>query len=99
MCRPPAGPCTLEVKVHIDDITTAVIDTLARMLDIESTALDRERSFHEMGLDSVLLVGLSAEFEDRFGVSLDPEFAYQHDSVHKISQHLHGLLNEEVAYG
>lgn len=84
--------------MHIDNITTAVIDTLARMLDIEPATLDRERSFHDMGLDSVLLVGLSAEFEDHFGVSLDPEFAYQYDSVHKISLHLQGLLSDEVAY-
>jgi acyl carrier protein len=82
--------------VHIDAITTAVIDTLAAMLEVDVSALDLERSFHDMGLDSVSIVGLSAEFEDRFGITLDPEFAYQHDSVRKISQHLHGVLSMGV---
>ena len=82
--------------MHIDAITTAVTDTLAAMLEVDVSALDLERSFHDMGLDSVSIVGLSAEFEDRFGITLDPEFAYQHDSVRKISQHLHGVLSGGV---
>jgi len=79
--------------VHIDDITASVTETVAGLLEVDLGALDVERSFHEMGVDSVLIVGLSAEFEDRFGISLDPEFAYQHDTVIKISQHLHAVMN------
>jgi acyl carrier protein len=78
--------------VHIDDITASVTQTVAGLLEVDLGALDVERSFHEMGVDSVLIVGLSAEFEDLFGISLDPEFAYQHDSVRKISQHLHSVM-------
>ncbi|MDP3815979.1 acyl carrier protein [Pseudomonas sp.] len=78
--------------MHIDDITASVTQTVAGLLEVDLGALDVERSFHEMGVDSVLIVGLSAEFEDLFGISLDPEFAYQHDSVRKISQHLHSVM-------
>ena len=78
--------------MHIDDITASVTETVAGLLEVDSSALDLERSFHEMGVDSVLIVGLSAEFEDLFGISLDPEFAYQHDSVRKISEHLHAVI-------
>ena len=78
--------------MHIDDITASVTATVAGLLEVDSNTLDLERSFHEMGVDSVLIVGLSAEFEDLFGISLDPEFAYQHDSVRKISEHLHSVI-------
>jgi acyl carrier protein len=78
--------------VHIDNITASVTATVAELLEVDSSSLDLERSFHEMGVDSVLIVGLSAEFEDLFGISLDPEFAYQHDSVRKISEHLHSVI-------
>ena len=78
--------------MHIDDITASVTATVAGLLEVDSSALDQERSFHEMGVDSVLIVGLSAEFEDLFGISLDPELAYQHDSVRKISEHLHSVI-------
>lgn len=79
----------------IDDITSSVARIVADLLEVESEGLDVERSFHEMGIDSVLIVGLSAELEDSFGVSLDPEMAYQHDTVFKVSQHLHTVLNAE----
>jgi acyl carrier protein len=82
--------------VHIDDITASVTATVAELLELDSSALDLERSFHEMGVDSVLIVGLSAEFEDLFGISLDPEFAYQHDSVRKISAHLHSVITADA---
>ena len=82
--------------MHIDHITAAVTETVASLLEVELAALDIERSFHEMGVDSVQIVGLSAEFEDLFGISLDPEFAYQHDSVSKISQHLHAVMTAGV---
>lgn len=78
--------------MHIDNITASVTATVAELLEVDSSSLDLERSFHEMGVDSVLIVGLSAEFEDLFGISLDPEFAYQHDSVRKISEHLHSVI-------
>lgn len=80
--------------MHIDEITFAVTETLASLLEVDSGSLDVERSFHEMGVDSVLIVGLSAEFEDRFGISLDPELAYLHDTVSKVSQHLYGVINQ-----
>ncbi|AMS16228.1 phosphopantetheine-binding protein [Pseudomonas chlororaphis] len=92
--------------MHIDEITFAVTETLASLLEVDSGLLDVERSFHEMGVDSVLIVGLSAEFEDRFGISLDPELAYLHDTVSKVSQHLYGVINQgalgavgEVSHG
>ncbi|WP_347901903.1 acyl carrier protein [Pseudomonas purpurea] len=83
--------------MHIDEITDAVTQTLATLLEVDSAGLDVERSFHEMGVDSVLIVGMSAEFEDRFGVSLDPELGYLHDTVRKISQHLYGVINQARA--
>ncbi|MHA6493284.1 acyl carrier protein [Pseudomonas borbori] len=79
--------------MHIDHITAAVTETVASLLEVERDALDVERSFHEMGVDSVLIVGLSAEFEDMFGIELDPEFAYQHDTVSKISRHVQAVMN------
>ena len=78
--------------MHIDHITATDTETVAGLLEVDLAALDIERSFHDMGVDSVLIVGLSAEFEDLFGISLDPEFAYQHDTVSKISQHLHTVM-------
>lgn len=79
--------------MRIDDITSSVTGVVADLLEIECGALDVERSFHEMGIDSVLIVGLSAELEDRFGIALDPELAYRHDNVRKVSEHLHTMLN------
>jgi acyl carrier protein len=78
--------------VHIDDITSSVTDIVTDLLEIEYEELDLDRSFHEMGIDSVQIVGLSAELEDRFGVALDPELAYSHDNVRKLSEHLRALL-------
>lgn len=79
--------------MRIEDITSSVTGVVAGLLEIEYGTLDVERSFHEMGIDSVLIVGLSAELEDRFGVALDPELAYRHDNVRKVCEHLHTVLN------
>jgi acyl carrier protein len=82
--------------VRIDDITSSVTGVVADLLEIEYASLDVERSFQELGIDSVLIVGLSAELEDRFGIALDPELAYQHDNVRKVSAHLHTVLNTQT---
>lgn len=79
--------------MRIDDITSSVTGVVAELLEIEYGTLDVERSFQDMGIDSVLIVGLSAELEDRFGVALDPELAYRHDNVRKVCEHLHTVLN------
>lgn len=87
-------PCsTLETyPVNLDEVISLVADVVASMLDMEPHGLDLEQPFHELGMDSVIAVGLSAEFEDRLGVSLDPELALEHDSVSKISRYLHSQL-------
>jgi acyl carrier protein len=79
--------------VSFDEVISLVSGVVASVLDQEPHWLDTERPFHEMGIDSVIAVGLSAEFEDRLGVALDPELAFEHDTVTKISRYLHSLIN------
>ncbi len=78
--------------MNLDQVISLVSDTVATLLDLEPHGIDPEQPFHELGMDSVIAVGLSAEFEDRLGVSLDPELALEHDSIGKISRYLHSLL-------
>ncbi|RFA29214.1 phosphopantetheine-binding protein [Alkalilimnicola ehrlichii] len=79
--------------MSLDDIIDMVSQAVAAVLDTDPQSLDRERPFHELGIDSVLAVGLSAEFEDTLGVVLDPEIAFEHDTVNKVSHYLHTLVN------
>lgn len=78
--------------VEVEEIAATVVRIVADLLEIDAEGLERDKPFPEMGVDSVHIVGLSAELEDCFGVTLDPEIAYQYDTVDKISDHLGVLL-------
>ena len=79
--------------MNLEDIVHSVNESVATVLEVEPDTIDPGRPFEEMGVDSLILVGLSAEFEDRFDLSLHPEIAYEHNTVHKVSRYLYGLLH------
>ncbi len=70
-----------------------VIGPLAEKLGVQPDAFDSAKSFEEYGLDSIDRVLVAEEIASRLGVTLEPEFLYEHRSVDAV---VGGLLNLKV---
>ncbi len=61
-----------------------------------------DKGFLQLGLDSLDVMELGQQIEDKFNVQIEPAELFEHSTIHKLATHLHHMLslkinnNEEV---
>lgn len=85
-----ASPCpaTRAASLNIPGWLTEVF---AEKLEMPASQLDPHQHFTDMGVDSIVLVEILNELENRVGHEIDPTLFFEFTSIHKISQHLSGI--------
>jgi acyl carrier protein len=71
-----------------------VIGPLAEKLGVQPDAFDSARSFDEYGLDSIDTVLVAEAIASRLGVTLSPEFLFEHRTVDAVVRELMSLRSE-----
>lgn len=65
-----------------------LVTYLAELLGTARDALDPQKSFEELGLDSSGAVGLSGDLEHLLGVEFDTALVYDYPTVELLVAHL-----------
>ena len=74
----------------------AVIGPLAEKLGVQPSAFDPSKSFDEYGLDSIDTVIVAEAIAGSLGVTLAPEFLFEHRSVDAVVRELMRLRPEMI---
>ena len=77
------------------EITKFLTESLASELFIELDEVDINKSFMEMGLDSVLGVEWINKINKRYGLNLSPTMIYQYPNVVQFTKYLQSVLGKE----
>jgi acyl carrier protein len=71
---------------------TAILDWLvaaiARETQTKPEAIDPSKSIHALGIDSALVISLTFDLEDTFGLLLDPTTLFQPQSLRELARQL-----------
>ncbi|MCV7414731.1 SDR family NAD(P)-dependent oxidoreductase [Mycolicibacterium litorale] len=81
-----------ELRAQLADGLT---DILARELRMPPSAVDRERSFPELGLDSMMAMGLLKEARQFVGVELSATMLWNHPTIAALTGYLAEILDTE----
>ncbi|MBO9489817.1 amino acid adenylation domain-containing protein [Endozoicomonas sp. G2_1] len=73
------------------DLTGALVEIISQVTEIASGDLDRNASFSQLGIESVMLAELMSRLEARFGVFIEPTALLEHDSIARLEQFLSQL--------
>ena len=73
-----------------------VIGPLAEKLGVQPDAFDSAKSFDEYGLDSIDTVLVAEAIASRLGVTLSPEFLFEHRTVDAVVRELMSLRSETL---
>ena len=73
-----------------------VIGPLAEKLGVQPDAFDSAKSFDEYGLDSIDTVLVAEAIAGSLGVTLAPEFLFEHRSVDAVVRELMRLRPEAI---
>ncbi|WP_283133378.1 acyl carrier protein [Rhizohabitans arisaemae] len=65
---------------------------VAYYLDAAPDDIDPETPLAEYGLGSVYIVSVFGDFEDRYGLSLEPTLAWDHPTIEALAEHLSTML-------
>jgi acyl carrier protein len=76
-----------------DDILAWLVAAVAKETKRDPAHIDADKSVHTLGIDSALVISLTFDLEDRFGVQLDPTVLFQQASLRAFAR----LLAEHLA--
>ncbi|MGE2717246.1 type I polyketide synthase, partial [Mycolicibacterium litorale] len=82
-----------ELRTQLANGLTAI---LARELQMPPSAVDPERSFPELGLDSMMAMGLLKEARQLVGVELSATMLWNHPTIASLSEYLAEILEPET---
>ena len=77
-----------------DDLDAWLAGELAALLGIAPAAVERDRAFAELGLDSLKLVEFVTRIERHLNLKLAPAVAFDHPTVLRLAAHLGGCATQ-----
>jgi acyl transferase domain-containing protein/acyl carrier protein len=95
--RPPAATkqsinkmatATLGKAVTMEELLPRLTELLAEELETDIESLGPEESFDELGVDSIILIGLITALEKWLGHHIEPQVLMECDSINEIAQYL-----------
>ncbi len=81
-----------EETLSVNEVANWLREQIARRTQKQPHEIDLERPFEEFGLDSAVLVELSALLSERMNIDLPPELLFEHTTLHAVQA---ALLNSE----
>lgn len=71
-----------------DEILTWLIEAIARETHCPPDSIDPDKSVHTLGVDSALVISLTFDLGDRFGVELNPTSLFEPESLRAFARDL-----------
>ncbi|MDB1089343.1 acyl carrier protein [Streptomyces sp. ACA25] len=70
-----------------------LVDRVAEYREVSPDEIDTEVPLAELGLDSVYVLSLCSDIEDRWGLEVEPTVAWDHPTVEALADHLHAEID------
>jgi acyl transferase domain-containing protein/acyl carrier protein/SAM-dependent methyltransferase len=83
-----AAPATPTPRAAADAAESAVIATLAAVLEIAAPAFDRDTPYTEFGVDSILAVEIVDRINERLGIALRATDLFNYPTIAKLTAHI-----------
>ncbi|WP_376743860.1 SDR family NAD(P)-dependent oxidoreductase [Ensifer canadensis] len=71
-----------------ESLMATVTSLLAQVLRVDAASIDNEKSFSDIGLDSILAIQLTNRLNERFGIKLSTIELFDHNTPIRLSAHL-----------
>jgi acyl carrier protein len=84
--RPPEGAGALPADVEA--MTDWLVDRVAEYRDVPAEEIAPDVPMAELGLDSVYVLSLCGDVEDRWGIEVEPTVAWDYPTVTALAGHL-----------
>jgi acyl carrier protein len=73
-------------------MTDWLVERIAEYRDVPAEEIDPELPMAELGLDSVYVLSLCGDVEDRWGLEVEPTVAWDYPTATALAGHLHQRL-------
>lgn len=81
--------------MSFENIVSQLTDTLAKILYIENDAISYDKSFMELGLDSIIGVEWIRIINKEYGLKISSTKIYQYPNVYEFAKYIQELLQEK----
>jgi FkbH-like protein len=74
-----------------------ILDLFAKQLKISGDHMDPSEEFGEYGVDSIMIMSILNQLEERYGIVVEPNALVEHDTVEKLAAYLEGKTGSKPA--
>ena len=75
-------------KISIEDIQKAVIEVISESLGLGVEEITKESSLNELNIDSLSLIGILIDIEDKFEIEIPDEEAEKFQTVEDVIEYI-----------
>lgn len=68
-----------------DAVRSWITAYLVRNLRLEGDRISMDGEFDRYGLDSAAVMGMVGDFEDHFGIEIDPTIVFEHPTINRLA--------------
>lgn len=78
----------------VEAITQDMTELAAGALSLPVSSIAIDVYFEELGLDSLTVVGIVGDLEDRLGVELNMDLLWEHQTIRDLARMIHESLSD-----
>ncbi|PXY23751.1 polyketide synthase [Prauserella sp. PE36] len=86
------SPDSTTVDVTPADVAAWLVERIAEYREAPAAEIDTTVPLAELGLDSVYVLSLCGDVEDKWGLVVEPTVAWDHPTIDALAVHLHGEI-------
>ncbi|MEU3874082.1 SDR family NAD(P)-dependent oxidoreductase, partial [Streptomyces sp. NPDC029704] len=95
VAAPPVDTPAAAAGGEPGDLRAEIAELVRRTAGDPGLAVDTDRGFYDLGLESTQLLALVRALEERFDVPLYPTLLFEYPTVDAVADHLAGLLPDD----
>lgn len=87
----------MSVATSADQVESTLVSIFYEALKIEQADLDLDESFEDLGVDSILMMNIMNQIEQKLGFTLDPNALVTHRNISLLAKHLQNDLTSSIS--
>ena len=88
-----SSPDSPTVAMTPADVAAWLVERIAEYREVPATDIDTAVPLAELGLDSVYVLSLCGDVEDKWGLVVEPTVAWDYPTIDALAVHLHGEIS------
>ena len=83
------------MKNPINTISSELVELIADLTKCDATKINKQSPISFLGLNSLILVDMSAKIENKYKIKVPLKFIYKNPNIHELSEYIAKTVEQD----